>query len=313
MTRESLEAARDLNPTSVFVGASTLDAATVTNMRKVLDGAEIYAEVGIFVGQALIDKYPDAKPVEAFGKATAKDWYVGVCPTHPGVRKDVLEKIKSLTKLGVDGIWLDFIRYPSKWEEPRPYILDTCYCPRCMSLFEEFIGEKLVAANLEELALLIDGSYYHEWLQFKAGQITSLVKETRKLIDESGKKITLGLFAVPWRENEYGAGIKRIVAQDFGALAELVDVFSPMLYHKMCGKDVAWIKEMVAYFWHVNKQFLPLIQTESRVAEITAHEFEQALCNASASPSMGVCVFFLEDLLKQPEKSNIVKDYFAKN
>ncbi|HLB51723.1 hypothetical protein A3B64_04460 [candidate division WWE3 bacterium RIFCSPLOWO2_01_FULL_37_24] len=313
----SIGKAKELNLDSVFASHKNLDEIVIKTLRENLkSGIEINAEVGVFAGKDLWDKFPDVIPVEAGGKEPARGWYYGVCPSHEGVRNECLQNVKALLERDLNGIWLDFIRYPTKWEEPEPYILDVCYCDRCLKKFSEYLGEPIEGNTLEDKVLLIDGSYYIEWIEFKTEMITSMVREVRKLIDDhnrnvqNDKKVKLGFFAIPWQDKEHSAGIKRIVAQDFGALSTLVDIYSPMLYHKMCGKEVSWIKEMVNYFWEVGKPQLPLIQTEPRESEIKVDEFKQALDFAGASPSTGVCVFFLEDLMKQPEKFDTVKEYF---
>src|SRR3989344_3094213 len=272
-----VEQASDIKVDSVFISSRDAETDKIRLIKQKFSDVSVYVEINIFAGADVLKKFPDAKPVEAVGKATAKDWYVGVCPTHEGVRTFALDKIRRVLQEGIDGGWLDLLRYPTKWEEPQPYLLDTCYCPRCMSLFEQYVGEKVAAGNLEELALLIDGSYYHEWLEFKTDQIASLVSEAKKLVTAAKSGVKLGAFVLPWEDKEYGAGIKRLVAQDFAKFAQFVDIFSPMLYHKMCGKDVSWVKQKVDYFWGVGTPFLPLIQTESRVSEISPEEFVLAL------------------------------------
>ncbi len=303
---QSLKAMLELNLDTVFIPYHEANASNLDKIRKSKSDVKINVEVPVFAGKELLEKFPNALPVEASGLKML----IGVCPTHPGVRGECLKKIDSLLPLNPDGIWLDFIRYPTKWEEPVPYILDTCYCDRCLKLFSEYIGESLTGNTLEEKVLLIDGSYYIEWLEFKVSQITTMVKEVKDKIATFGKNTKLGFFAVPWEDKEYGAGIKRIIAQDFDQLATVVDEFSPMLYHKMCGKPVEWIKQKVDYFWNFQRPFLPLIQTEPRISEIGADEFKKSLELASRKPSQGVCIFFLEDLIKQPEKYETTKKFF---
>jgi len=319
---ESLAKAKELNLNSVFLTHKNLDAAAIQSIREGIGpNLEIYVELGVFAGKDLWDKYPDSVPVEASGKEPARGWCYGVCPSHEGVRNECLQNVKELLEKDINGIWLDFIRYPSKWEEPEPYILDSCYCDRCLKKFSDYLGEPVIGNTLEDKVLLIDGSYYIEWIEFKTEMITSMVRDVRKLInernsavgesgDKRGKTVKLGFFAIPWQDKEHSAGIKRIVAQDFGALSSLVDILSPMLYHKMGGKDVSWIKELVNYFWEVGKPQLPVIQTETRESEISTEEFKKALEYASASPSTGVCIFFLEDLMKQSEKFDVAREFF---
>lgn len=327
---ESLNAVVDLNLDMVFVPFHEASAQNLERIRKSKSDVKINVEVPVFAGKELLEKFPNALPVEALGLKTEKEGYVGICPTHLGVRNECLRKIDNILSLNPDGIWLNFIRYPTKWDEPDPYILDTCYCDRCLKLFSEYIGEPIIGNTLEEKILLIDGSYYIEWLEFKVNQITSMVKDVREVIRKFGKFVKLGMFAVPWEDKEYGAGIKRIIAQDFNQLASVVDEFSPMLYHKMCGKSVEWIKQKVDYFWNFQKPFLPLIQTGLHIptslrggvsssslrrttkpdAAISLDEFKKSVELASQKPSQGACIFFLEDLIKQTEKYEAVKKLF---
>lgn len=293
---------------SVFLHHSNLTSFTIAEVKNsILPKTEIYGEASVFFDKDLLAEFPDAKPVEAEGKDTG----AGLCPTHPKVREAQLEQIRQYLKLEIDGIWLNHIRYPTKWNAVKPEILDTCYCERCLGLFEDYIGEKLEAKNLEETVLLIDGSYYHEWLTFKCEQISSFVKSVKELIIESGNSHKLGLFVVPWEDKEFGAGIKRVVSQDFAQLSNYADQISPMLYHKMCGKSPEWIREKVEYFWNVGLPFLPIVQTESMPEEISTAEFQQVLDNAVASPSSGVCVFYLADLLSHESLLLQLQKFFA--
>jgi hypothetical protein len=266
----------------------------------------------VFTGKELLEQFPDAEPIEANGKATNKEWYMGLCPTHTGVRRKNLERIRTLLDLDINGVWLDFIRYPTKWEESEPIIMDTCYCDRCMALFSEFVGED-IDKKPSDRAKHIRANFYNEWTRFKTEQISSFVQQVKNMLYKESPGMKLGLFAIPWDENEHNGAIKNILGQNHKQLSEYVDIFSPMLYHEMCGKDVGWIKEKVEYFDKFNVPLLPLIQTEEKYTGVNLEEFRTSLELASESPSSGVCVFFLDDLMKKPEKYEVVKGFFAGN
>ncbi len=307
LTSKSISTANELKLDSAIFGETGLNFDEVDEIRKVLGGTKIYVEVATFACAKYQAQFPDAQVVEATGKQA-----VGVCPTHLGVREEILNSVAKVLKLGIDGVWLNYLRYPTDWQSSNPDILDTCYCDRCIKNFEEFIGEPVKADTLEDLALLIDGAYYHEWLEFKAKNIVSFVKEVKELISLGENNVQLGLFAVPWEDKEFGAGIKRVVAQDFGKLADYVDIFSPMLYHKKCGQNVSWIKQKVDYFWNLGGPFLPLVQTEASPNAISADEFANALEFAVAKPSLGVCLYSFEELANQPELLAAATRFFAK-
>ena len=70
----------------------------------------------------------------------------GACPTHKGLRRERLSYINRLVKkfeeqgLSIDGIWLDYIRYPGRWSVKDPQLPDTCYCKRCLERFSKDTG-----------------------------------------------------------------------------------------------------------------------------------------------------------------------------
>src|SRR3990167_5103429 len=209
-----LEGASQLNLNSVLVSSENISPQTTSQIKEKLGQVEIYASVIVFAGKDLLEKCPDAKAVDSNDKDTISDPLIGICPTHPGVRKNRLEEIKRVLENDVQGVWLNHMRYPTSWESANPDILDTCYCERCLKMFEEYIGEPIAGVGgegtaLQNIALHIDGSYYHEWLEFKAGQVVSFVEEAKALIAASGKEIKLGMFIVPWKDKDYGAGIQR--------------------------------------------------------------------------------------------------------
>src|SRR3989338_2650784 len=291
---------------SIMISPKLCNAQSISDLRKTHKNVEIYADFPVFCGEELLKSFPDAIPIEAFGKDLIKEGLTFVCPTHLGVRQYLIKELAKLVKLDINGVWLDCARYPTVWDKSNPIIYDTCYCKRCISLFEKHIGEKIVGTTLEDKFLHIDGSYYIEWLRFKCDQITSIVELARKTITNSKKEMKLGIFVVPWEDSEYSAGIKRILGINIEQISPLVETVSPMLYHKMCGKDVEWVKEKVNYYWNLGKPFLPLIQT----GDVSLDEFKKSMEFAILKPSAGVCVFYLDDLIKQREKVDIVLDFF---
>lgn len=220
------------------------------------------------------------------------------CPGDQKVWREKLDEIEhTLLKFEVDGIFLDSTRFSTRWEVPKPQFLDHSNCSVCVRRFRADTGLKEPKGDV--------------WVEWKCQQITSFVAETAKIIQSSGRKIELGLFAVPWTKSDFDGAIRKVIGQDFERLLTYVNVFSPMTYHKMCGRPVAWIAETVQYFHELTgKPVLPLVQTENKPTAISVEEFRQSLNAAARPPSEGVIVFFLEDLLAQPGKLNAVAEVF---
>lgn len=297
LTSEKIRLLVDLGANTLFIGHKNIDHKLALETKNC--GLKLNVEIGLFAGSDLWKKYPESIPIDKDGnKASIVDWYAGVCPNNPRVKKEKLHEIKNIIKtIPIDGLWLDFIRYPCHWEDVRNKIItEYCFCPVCRSKYAKDVGADL-KTNL--------------WYEWKCTQIFKFAKQARDIIKNNNKNISLGLFSVPWKRNEYGKAIKRVVGQDFEKLAEVVDVFSPMTYHHMCGRPVEWIRETVCYFDKITrKQILPLVQTENKPTHISVRDFKRSLTSAKKSPSSGVVVFFLENLLKDKEKTSALKKFF---
>ena len=68
----------------------------------------------------------------------AVDGWQGVCPTHPGYRRQRMDSFrKVLREAPVDGIWLDYHHAHASWEQAQPNLPDTCFCGRCLDRFQK--------------------------------------------------------------------------------------------------------------------------------------------------------------------------------
>ena len=273
---------------------------TITRLKR--EGFQVFLTLNAFGGAAAWKQFPDAVPVTASGKAISSH-LGGVCPTHFAWREERLELLASWLRqfgqggdAGIDGVWLDFARYPGRWESASPEIPDSCYCPRCLQLFQV---EKGVAMP-EGLATVAAAAWIHghaeeKWLQWKKEQITSFVRDARAVIDreQAGRPIKLGIFLVPWTKGERQGAVTFRLAQDASQIARYVDVVSPMVYHHMVGEPAAWTGGIAAYFQDMTgKPVWPIIQAE----KISAAEFGQAVQAVAAGGAAGVLVFTLPEM-----------------
>ena len=91
------------------------------------------------MGETWWEEYPDSVPVGVDGKHLAREeWYVPVCPNHPHVRSRHLDDMATLLdSVGdeIDALWLDFIRFPVRWEGADPKLPQACFCRHCLNLF----------------------------------------------------------------------------------------------------------------------------------------------------------------------------------
>ena len=263
-------------------------------------GFKVYIAFNAFGGKTAWKRYPDSRVITADGTflGSKPDYkgYGGVCPTHKRWRTERLKRIERIVTQfggqgGIDGIWLDFIRYPGLWEVKKPIIPDTCYCMRCLKKFQHDTTIKL-PRNLspKEAAIWIRETCPYEWMKWKKEQISSFVKDVRGILDRMSikKPLTLGLFLVPWTKGERRNAISYRLAQDAFQLSMNADVISPMLYHAMCGHTPSWVGSMTEYYKEKKLcNVWPIVQSSDCGMEEFAHALEYA-GNADAD---GIFVF----------------------
>jgi hypothetical protein len=138
------------------------------------------------------------------------------------------------------------------------------------------------------------------------------VKEAREALQRARPGALLGLFGVPWRLADYDGAILSIIGQDYRALGDHVDIFSPMVYHRMCGFDTAWIGRVTAEVHALSgKPLWPIVQSVDEPGPLSAEEYGEALDAALHSPaSDGVLVFTLDGALAA-DKLAVTRNRFA--
>lgn len=296
--------------TAVFGGhqdASLVDAFHARGIR-------VFAELALFVGKDYWRRYPHSRPIMSTGEPMAPDgWYYGVNPVIPEIRQQGLEKIRRLIKrYPVDGVWLDFIRWPCRWEKPNPRLLQTSFDPFTIESFQKDKGIRSpkTLASIPGRARWVLRHHRDEWTRWKCQQITAFVRRVRGILESEPRKIVLGLFGVPWRSTDFDGAIRHIIGQDYRALSAHVDVFSPMVYHKLCSKDVPWIADVTTWVWkETGKPVWPIIQAMDDPKKLGPQELRQAVKTALTAPgSQGTIIFNLKAL--SPEKIKVVKEIF---
>jgi hypothetical protein len=255
-------------------------------------GMRIYAEFGCFRGQEWWERFPESRPITASGEPMEpEEWYHGVNPTVPQVRTQLLDDLGALLRdHRIDGVWLDFIRWPCRWEKTEPKLIQTSFDDATLARFREASGLEVHTAQ-EILTRHQDA-----WTAWKCQQIESWVAEARALVDELRPEIILGLFGIPWRRDDHGGAILKLIGQDFAALAQYIDVFSPMTYHLMCSQPPAWIGQVADEVKTLTgKPVYPIIQSVDHPSPLSLEDYAAALKAAAAFD--GTIVFTLAGVL----------------
>lgn len=299
---------RELGINTVVAGKDAVNQEMVDRCHA--EGAKVYGDFSFFVGADTAEKHPELWPIGEDGKRLEPvEWYLGLCPTYEWYRQEKLQEISDFLKLTpVDGIYLDFIRWPCHWEVLQPKIEQSCFCDNALSLFSAATGIEIHGHTTRQKASQILRHHLDAWTNWKAEQITSFVRDVRRVVEEARPGTSIGLFAVPWKPDEYDDAIARIIGQDFPALAQYVDVFSPMVYHAMCGREVGWVGDYSAWLAErTGKPIRPIVQATNDTRTVSPEEFAQILQQALAPSTDGLIIFTLDALLNEPEKLEIVR------
>lgn len=102
------------------------------------------------------------------------DW---LCPSHPdNFRLELDSLLEIVRKYEVDGLHLDYIRYPSS---------EGCYCDGCRERFSRDTGKAVKNWPSD----VITGTRREEYLNWRCEQITRLVRA----VHEQARKLRKGL------------------------------------------------------------------------------------------------------------------------
>jgi hypothetical protein len=290
---------RSAGCTAIFGGYEEPDFVAAAHCA----GMPVYAEFGCFVGQQWWEQMPESRPITADGTPLVPDgWYCGVNPSIPDIRQERLSALETLlSENELDGVWLDFIRWPCHWEVSEPSLPRTSFDPFTLAAFRQDTGNDIRMADPAAATRLLLGELEVTWTAWRCAQITSWVADARAVLRRVRPQALLGLFGVPWRLSDHGGAILNIIGQDYRALGEHVDVFSPMVYHRMCGHPVEWVGDVAAEMRALSgKPVWPIIQSVDEPSALSAAEYGQALEIVLRHPAAdGVLVFTLKGALDE--------------
>ena len=187
-------------------------------------------------------------------------WFNSGCPNNPNLRKEKLIWLENvLTKLDIDGVLMDGIRFASPGSGINAFF--TCFCEHCVNKAKELgydleiVRKKLIELykNMQNprfikylktitkslalsLDLLIDYKEILDWLDFRAKCICEYVTEVRNLVKSLGN-LELGAYV-------FAPSLSELVGQDYKLLSRYFDIFQPMIYR--IGKGVACLNYEMA-------------------------------------------------------------------
>ncbi len=177
----------------------------------------------------------------AYDKQPYVSYYKFLCPSRPEVRQYLSDLYGSIADVkGVDGIHLDYIRFPDVilarglWEkygliQDREFPeYDFCYCDTCTAGFME--------KKCMDIKKAKDPSQVYEWKQYRYDVITELVNHLTQKVHEKGKKMNAAVFPGP-------SISKELVRQEWDKWN--LDAFFPMNYNDFYMGNTLWVGSVV--------------------------------------------------------------------
>ncbi len=213
-------------------------------------------------------------------------YYKWLCPNKTEVVDYMVKRVEGLASMDhVDGVHLDYIRYPDVilpvglWKkyhlvQDREYPqYDYCYCDDCRRKFKEQEG----VDPLE----LPDPPKDKAWRQFRYDSVTRLVNRLKKMTEKYGKKLTAAVFPTP-------DIARKLVRQDWTCWN--LDAVFPMIYHNFYEKDIDWIEVATREGIEALHGRYPLY-SGLFVPAIAPDKIQQAVDFAMKGGAKGVCLF----------------------
>jgi hypothetical protein len=271
----------------------------------------------VFYNPGYLEKAPDAWAVTGRGEKAKDDWVEFVCASREDYRRErIHEALTLLEKTQPDGLSLDFVRHFVFWEMVRPEgnvdpLDTTCFCPNCLGRFQRETGIELPegADSAPKAAQWLFAHQREAWIRWRAGLITSWVRELSREARRVAPHARVGIHVVPWGPDDYDDGLLRVAGQDVEALAPLVDYLSPMCYAHMLYREPEWVGRVArALAERVVVPVLPSIEVKEsyRSEELTDAFFGAALRAALRPPSDGVVFWSWPPLAASESKRGIV-------
>lgn len=265
------------------------------------EGIKIFVDIVCFQGEHYWKTNPECRPVNSDGQPIQKiKWYAGVCPSQLWLREQIIIKSKKFAKqAGIKGIWLDFIRYPVHWEVSNPQKEQSCFCSVCLNRFQKETNLTIPAnlKSIKEKANWILKEHKSDWIQWKCQNIAQFVKGVRAAVKSVNPECILGIFSVPWHDDE---GAQEIVGQNYSLLAESVDIFSPMLYYSLNKRNPEWIQEFVTYtIQKTRRPVWPILYAGDSYHPVSVDELQKAMQLSNQSGGQGILVISWDELINK--------------
>jgi len=273
----------------------------------------------VFFNPEVLAQSPDLSAITQDGSRASEEWVEFICPSRKDYREQVVENARQLVRAHrPDGISIDFIRHFVYWEKVYPgrdpaTLPVSCFDSVCLEHFQAESGIQM-APQLEstsEKATWILESHREEWTTWRCKLITSMVREIVQAVREVKPDILVNIHLVPWTENDFNGGLRRVAGQDILALSEHADLLSPMTYAHMVKQPPSWVHHITEDMAGMSSlPVIPSIQVGLAYLDngYGLEEFRETVEQALLPPSGGMILWSWERLVAEPEKVELFRE-----
>ncbi len=310
---------RELGVNAVFVHSGAIDQQMIAQVRS--EGLMIFAEFATLNGKNYVEDHPEAWAVNDKGhRVEAATWFMGVCPTEPGFRKYRMTQLqKLLDAYDLDGVWMDYVHWHAQFEDPQPILPETCFNDYCLEKFSRDTGVVIPRGTTEQKAHFILSNHNDTWRHWRCQVIIEWAREFKEVLRQKKPEALLGLFHCPWQDDEFDHAIRRVLGLDFDRLAEVIDVFSPMVYHGRMERSSQWVADNVAWYGQrlsvsgdaePRPRLWPIVQAYNDPHIISSEEFRTVLKGGLSGGASGVMMFTSYAVAEDPKKVAVMKEVY---
>jgi hypothetical protein len=141
--------------------------------------------------------------------------------------------------------------------------------------------------------------------------------EIKSILEEIRPGALLGLYHCPWKDEEYQGARRRILGLDYDLLVEVIDVFSPMVYHGRMERAPEWVEENIE--WLSERLLLqkgkgpkiwPIVQAYNDPLIISSTEFQSVLEGGLAGKASGVMMFTSYAVAEDQHKIEVMREVY---
>jgi hypothetical protein len=308
----------ELGVNAVFIHDKSINENMI--VRAKAEGLKVFAEFATLNGKGYVDKHPEAWPIDKNGnKVEPATWFMGVCPTDLGFKQYRIDELKKLLrKFDIDGIWMDYLHWHAQFEDPEPILPETCFCEHCLASFQSASGIEVAEGSTSKKSEWILTHHERSWRNWRCAVITGWVRDFKTVINQEKPGALLGVYHCPWDDDDFNGARRRILGLDYDSLKEIVDVFSPMVYHGRMGKSPEWVKENVEWFCNRLQikaanfpKVWPIVQSYNDPNTISPAEFEKILQYGTAGQATGVMMFTSISVADDDQKIGAMKSVYT--